>query len=45
MRQFISRGYLVLQTDFPKEFHESLNAKLSEVMEGKATQATTFCRG
>ena len=33
MRQFISRGYLVLQTDFPKEFHESLNAKLSEVME------------
>ena len=33
MRQFISRGYLVLQTDFPKEFHESLNAKLNEAME------------
>ena len=33
MRQFISRGYLVLKTDFPKEFHESLNAKLKEVME------------
>ena len=33
MRQFISRGYLVLKTDFPKEFHESLNAKLNEVME------------
>ncbi len=33
MRQFISRGYLVLQTDFPKEFHEGLNAKLNEVMD------------
>ncbi len=33
MRQFISRGYLVLKTDFPKEFHGSLNAKLKEVME------------
>ncbi len=33
MRQFISRGYLLLRTDFPKEFHETLNAKLSEVME------------
>ena len=33
MQQFISRGYLVLQTDFPKEFHEGLNAKLNEVME------------
>jgi len=33
MRQFISRGYVVLQTDFPKEFHEGLNAKLNEVMD------------
>ena len=33
MRQFISHGYLILQTDFPKEFHERLNAKLKEVME------------
>lgn len=33
MRQFISKGYLVLQTDFPKEFHEGLNAKLNETME------------
>ena len=33
MRQFISHGYLILQTDFPKEFHERLNAKLNEVME------------
>ena len=33
MRQFISRGYLVLQTDFPKEFHERLKAKLNEAME------------
>ena len=33
MRQFISHGYLVLKTDFPKEFHESLNGKLNEVME------------
>ena len=33
MRRFISRGYLLLQTDFPKEFHATLNAKLSEVME------------
>lgn len=33
MRQFISRGYLVLKTDFSKEFHEGLNARLNEVME------------
>ena len=33
MQQFISRGYLILRTDFPKEFHEGLNAKLNEVME------------
>ena len=33
MRQFISRGYVVLKTDFPKEFHEGLNARLNEVME------------
>lgn len=33
MRQFISRGYVVLKTDFSKEFHASLNAKLGEVME------------
>lgn len=33
MRRFIAQGYLILQTDFPDEFHETLNAKLSEVME------------
>jgi hypothetical protein len=33
MRQFISHGYLVLKTDFPKEFHESLNGRLNDVME------------
>lgn len=33
MRQFISRGYVVLKTDFSKEFHAGLNAKLNEVME------------
>ncbi len=33
MRQFISRGYVILRTALPKEFYESLNAKLSEVME------------
>ena len=33
MRQFISRGYVILQTDLPKEFYETLNANLSEVME------------
>ena len=33
MRQFISRGYLVLQTDFPKEFHDELYAKLNEIMD------------
>ena len=32
MRRFISHGYLILQTDFPAEFHERLNAKLDEVM-------------
>ena len=33
MRQFISRGYVILQTDLSKEFHQTLNAKLAEVME------------
>ena len=33
MRQFISRGYVILRTELPKEFYELLNANLSEVME------------
>lgn len=33
MRRFISHGYLVLKTDFSNEFHETLNHKLSAVME------------
>ncbi|MCY4092164.1 MAG: HEAT repeat domain-containing protein [Caldilineaceae bacterium] len=33
MRQFISRGYVILRTALPKEFYELLNAKLGEVME------------
>ena len=33
MRQFIAQGYLILKTDLPKEFHETLNAKLAAVME------------
>ena len=33
MRQFIACGYVILQTDLPKEFYETLNAKLNEVME------------
>lgn len=33
MRHFIAHGFVVLKTDFPKEFHETLNAKLCEVME------------
>ncbi len=33
MRQFIAHGYLILKTDLPKEFHETLNAKLAAVME------------
>lgn len=31
MRQFITNGYLLLQTDFPQSFHESLISQLSEV--------------
>ena len=33
MRQFIACGYVILQTDLPKEFYDTLNAKLNEVME------------
>lgn len=33
MRSFIANGYLVLNTDFPQEFHDRLNARLAEVME------------
>ena len=35
MRQFIAHGYLILKTDLPKEFHETLNAKLCAVMENE----------
>ncbi|MDF2715118.1 MAG: Phytanoyl-CoA dioxygenase [Paenibacillus sp.] len=31
MRQFITNGYLLLKTDFPKPFHEALVGQLSEV--------------
>ena len=32
MRRFVAHGYLILQTDFPAEFHDQLNARLDEVM-------------
>ncbi|MCB0061402.1 MAG: HEAT repeat domain-containing protein [Caldilineaceae bacterium] len=32
MRQFIAHGYLILQTDFPAEFHESMSRQIAEVM-------------
>ncbi|MEZ4618138.1 MAG: HEAT repeat domain-containing protein [Caldilineaceae bacterium] len=33
MRQFISHGYLILNTDFPADFHNSLSQRIAEVME------------
>ncbi len=33
MRRFITDGFLVLKTDFPKEFHERLNEQLLKVYE------------
>lgn len=32
MRRFISHGYLILNTDFPAEFHESMSQKIRAVM-------------
>lgn len=32
MRQFISHGYVVLKTDFSREFHETMSRKIVEVM-------------
>jgi len=33
MRKFIAEGYLILQTDFPKAFHDRLNEQLNRVYE------------
>lgn len=33
MRQFITQGFLLLQTDFPEEFHKRLTHQLNEVYE------------
>lgn len=32
MRQFVAHGYLVLQTDFPAEFHETMSRQIADVM-------------
>lgn len=32
MRHFISHGYLILQTDFPPEFHKALSQRIADVM-------------
>ncbi len=32
MRQFIAHGYLILQTDFPAEFHAKLSQHIADVM-------------
>lgn len=32
MRQFIAHGYLILQTDFPADFHTALSRKIADVM-------------
>lgn len=32
MRQFIAHGYLILQTDFPTEFHTTLSQRIADVM-------------
>lgn len=33
MRHFVSHGYVVLKTDFPKEFHQTMSRHIQEVME------------
>ncbi len=32
MRHFIAHGYLLLQTDFPADFHAAMNARIEDVM-------------
>ena len=32
MRQFVSHGYLVLKTDFSKDFHDAMSRNIQEVM-------------
>lgn len=33
MRHFISHGYVVLKTDFPKDFHQTMSRQIQTVME------------
>ena len=35
MRRFISHGYLILDTDFPAEFHETMSQKIRKVMQAE----------
>ena len=42
IRRWISHGYLVLQTDFPTEFHDALNARIDEVMESEGNPGNNF---
>lgn len=42
MRQFISHGYLILNADFPKEFHEQMQAKIGEFMDKEGNPGNNF---
>ena len=42
MRQWISHGYLVLNTDFSTEFHDALNARIDEVMTSEGNPGNNF---
>lgn len=42
MRQFISDGYLILQADFPKEFHLQMQGKIEEFMNKEGNPGNNF---
>lgn len=42
MRHFLSHGYLVLETDFPQEFHDAMNAHIDEVMAREGNPGNNF---
>lgn len=42
MRHFIEHGFLLLQTDFSDEFHDSLNARIGAVMQEEGNPGNNF---
>jgi len=42
MHQFISDGYLVLNADFPQEFHQQMQGKIEEFMDKEGNPGNNF---